>query len=92
MTTPRRRVELWAGPLVVLLARLPKIVPFLVVMGLLVTGLLLEGLAGAVLLGVVGLLAAQLLLLSWPALEPPARVLRTAVVALVLVRAVTFAF
>ena len=51
MSTPfRRRVELQAGPLVVLMAKLPRVVPFLVVLGLLVAGLLIGGGTGAILL------------------------------------------
>lgn len=90
MPTIRRRVELRAGPLVVLLARLPRVVPFLVAVVLVVTGLLLGGVAGAVLLGLLGLLTGVLLCLSWPAIEPGARALRVAVVVLVLGRAVSF--
>lgn len=91
MSTPfRRRVELRAGPLVVLLSRLPKVVPFLVVLGLLVAGLLAQGAAGALLLGVLTLLLAVLLYLAWPALHPQPRMLRLLIVVLVAVRAITF--
>ena len=48
MSSPfRRRVELQAGPLVVLMAKLPRVVPFLVVLALLVAGLLIQGLGRA---------------------------------------------
>lgn len=91
MTTSfRRRVELKAGPLVVLLARLPRIVPFAVVLGLLVAGLLVEGTGGAALLAILALLLAVLLFLAWPALQQQARFLRVLIVVLVLARAVTF--
>jgi hypothetical protein len=85
----RRQLELRAGPVVVLLARLPRVVPFLVVLGLLVAGLLVGGAVGALLLGVLALLMALLLLLGWPALEPQGRLLRALVVAVVAVRAVS---
>jgi hypothetical protein len=91
MSTPfRRRVELQAGPVLVLFSRLPKIVPFAVVLGLLITGLLVGGSVGALLLGVLALLLATLLYLAWPALLPQARYLRLAVVLAVTVRAVLF--
>lgn len=90
MTTPRRRFELQIGPLVVLLARLPRIVPFLIVFGLLIGGLLLEGLAGALVLLVLSALLAALLFLAWPALPGQARVVRTLVLGALLVRALTF--
>lgn len=92
MSTPsfRRRVETAAGPLVVVLARLPRIVPFLVVMALLLAGLFLQGVVGALLLLALTAGLAVLLALAWPALEPGARLLRLAVVALIGVRALSF--
>lgn len=83
MTSLRRRVELKAGPLVVLLHRLPRAVPFLLVAALLLAGLGLKGVVGAVLLLVLAALLGLLLLLSWPVLQPSARVIRLATVALV---------
>ena len=91
MTTPfRRRVELQAGPLVVLLARLPKAVPFVLVLGLLIAGLLAQGTVGAVLLLVLAALMALLLFLAWPALQPAPRLFRLLIVAAVVARAVSF--
>lgn len=91
MSTPfRRRVELRAGPVLVVLGRLPKIVPFAVVLGLLVAGLLVGGPVGALLLGILALLLAVLLFLAWPALQPQPRFLRLLIVALVTARALTF--
>ena len=92
MTTLRRRVELRAGPLVIMLARLPRAVPFLLVLGLLVAGLLARGAAGGVLLLVLALLLGVLLLLSWPALDPRPRALRSTVVLLVVLRGLLFLF
>jgi hypothetical protein len=92
MSTPfRRRVELKAGPLVVLLAKLPRVVPFLLVLGLLVAGLLIGGGAGAILLGALALLLAVLLFLAWPALEPQGRMIRLLVIAVVIARGITLA-
>lgn len=92
MTGWRRRVEQQAGPVVVLMARLPRFVPFLVVAVLLVAGLLLQGVAGGVLLLVLAVLLSLLLVLSWPALQPGPRVLRVFVVGLVVLRALSYLF
>lgn len=73
-----------------LLGRMPRWVPFVVVAVLLVGALVAQGLLGGVLLLVLAALLAVLLTLSWPALQPAARLLRLAVVALVAVRAVVF--
>ena len=90
MTTPRRQLEVKLGPVIVLLARLPRIVPFLVVLGLLLGGLLLQGVAGALLLLVLSALLGVLLSLAWPALPERARLIRLAVVVVLAVRAVLF--
>lgn len=74
----------------VLVGNLPRAVPFLLVAGLLVAGLLVQGVVGGVLLLVLTALLGSLLYLSWPALDPGARLLRTAVVAIVAVRAASF--
>ncbi len=87
MTSPRafrRRVELTAGPVLVMMSRLPRVVPFLVVLMLLVGGLLLSGPVGAALLALLALLLGLLLFLAWPALPQQDRLLRLAVVLLVL--------
>jgi len=89
VTTFRRRVELRGGPLLVLLARLPRIVPFLLVFALLVAGLLIRGAVGAAMVGGVALLLGLLLYLGWPALTAQARIIRALVLLLVIVRAVT---
>ena len=90
MSTFRRRVELQAGPVVVLLGKLPRVVPFLLVFGLLIGGLVAEGVVGAALLTLLALLMGVLLYLAWPALTQQSRVLRSAVLVAVVVRAVTF--
>ncbi len=92
MPSLRRRIELRAGPLLVLLARLPRVVPFLLVFALLLGGLLLGGVAGGVLLLVLAVLLALLVVVAWPALPPQGRVVRVAVTALVTVRAAAFLF
>lgn len=80
------------GPAVVVASRLPRAVPFLVVAGLLIGGLLAQGAVGGVLLLVLAALLGALLLLSWPGLQPGPRLLRLAVVVLVVVRAAIFLF
>ena len=88
--TFRRSFEQRIGPLVVMLARTPKAVPFLLVAGLLVGGLLAQGVVGAVLLLILAGGLGALLYLSWPALHEGPRLIRTAVVAIVGVRALSF--
>ena len=90
MTTPRRKFEKRVGPFVAMVGQLPRWVPFLVVAVLLVGGLLAQGVVGALMLGLLVLLLGSLLVLSWPVLQPPARVLRLAVLGLLAARAVTF--
>lgn len=90
MTVPfRRRVELSLGPVVVVLARLPRWVPFLAVLGLLLLGLAAGGAVGGVVLLVLAALLGLLLFLAWPSLRPNDRAIRLVVTALVVVRAVT---
>ena len=85
----RRTIERGVGPFVVLAGRLPRAVPFLVVVALLVGGLLLGGPIGAALLLVLAAILALLLALAWPALQSAPRLLRLAVVAVLVVRAVS---
>jgi hypothetical protein len=75
---------------VVLVGRLPRVVPFLVVAALLVAGLTVQGVVGGVLLLVLAALLGGLLALSWPALEQGARLLRLLVVLLVAGRGLSF--
>ena len=85
MSTFRRSVELKAGPVLVLLARAPRWVPFVLVLGCVVGGLLLTGPGGAVLLAVVLALLGLQLYFAWPVLLPPQRALRAAVLGLIAV-------
>jgi hypothetical protein len=83
-------VEKRVGPLLVLVGRMPRAVPFVVVIALLLAGLALGGAAGALLLLLLAGGLGVLLLLSWPALLPGPRALRVAVLALLVARAATF--
>ena len=83
----RRALEQKAGPLLVLLARAPRWVPFAVVLACVVGGLTLHGPVAGALLALVLLLLALQLFFAWPVLEPGQRALRS-VVLLLLVAAV----
>ena len=93
MTRPRpgfrRTAELKAGPLLVLIARLPRVVPFLAVLALVVGGLLLPGATGAVLLGLVLAFLGLQLFFAWPVLVPPQRLLRAAVLVMLVAAVAT---
>jgi hypothetical protein len=80
--TLRRALEQKAGPLLVLLARAPRWVPFAVVLACVVGGLTLHGPVAAALLALVLVLLGLQLFFAWPVLEPPQRVLRSVVLVL----------
>jgi hypothetical protein len=84
----RRALERGSLPLLTWLARLPRAVPFLVLLALLVGGILLGGPLGAVLVGLVALVVAWLLVLAWPALTGVERLGRVAVLLLAVALAV----
>ena len=84
----RESFERASLPALTFLSGLPRAVPFLVVIGLVVAGALLPG-WGWVLIALVVLLLAWILLLAWPRLTPAERLMRTAVVAILLAVAVT---
>lgn len=74
------------------LTRLPRALPFLVVLGLLVGGIFIGGAVGAVLLAVVVLVVAWLLYLGWPRLTTSERLGRTAVLLLAVALCLTQVF
>ncbi len=78
----RVKIEHLSDPVLRHVARLPKVVPALVVLALLVLGALLRQVAGAICFAVCALLVGWLLYLSWPRLSPPERMMRGAVVLL----------
>jgi hypothetical protein len=88
----RRRFEQQAGPVVVVVSQLPRVVPFLVGALLLVAGLLVKGVVGGLLLLLLAGLLGGLLVLSWPALRPGPRVVRLLVLALLVGEGVGFLF
>lgn len=72
-----------------LLSALPRWLIFFAVVGVLVVGLLASGVLGALALLLLAGFLGWLLVLSWPALDAPSRLLRVAVVAALLGLAVT---
>jgi hypothetical protein len=88
----RTSIERVSAPTLVRLSRLPRMLPFLVMLALIVAGLLIHGPAGfaLIMLGVLFLL--WLLYLGWPALAPVERLMRVAVVLLGTALAVTQLF
>ncbi|HEU5242098.1 MAG TPA: DUF6703 family protein [Ornithinibacter sp.] len=88
MSSLRESFERASLPALTFLSGLPRAVPFLVVIGLVVAGALLPG-WGWVLIALVVLLLAWILILAWPRLTPAERLMRTAVVAILLAVTVT---
>ena len=81
----RRALErISAGPLR-MLTRLPRWALLGVVLGLVVVGLIVRGPVGGAALLAVGLLLGWLTALSWPAVAPPARLVRVLASLVVLV-------
>jgi hypothetical protein len=76
---PRRTIEAASRPLLLWLVRLPRVVPFLVLLALLVGGLFVAGLPGATAAGSVALFVLWLLYLGWPRLGWAERLGRAAV-------------
>ena len=91
MSPLRESIERSSLPALTWLSRLPRAVPFLLVLGLAVAGILLPP-PGWLLIAVVALLLAWILYLAWPRLTSSERMLRLAVVAMLLAITVTQAF
>lgn len=87
----RERIETASTPVVTWLNRLPRFVPFLVVLALMVAGVLVPGWGWLLLLMVV-LFLGWTLYLSWPALEPTPRLARVTVMLMAVAITVTQAF
>lgn len=79
----RRTVERRSAPVLLWLSSRPKLLLPALVLVLLVGGLAAPAPYGAPLLVLLGLLLAWLSYLSWPVLEPRARLLRAAVLLLI---------
>ncbi|MFC7489103.1 MULTISPECIES: DUF6703 family protein [unclassified Knoellia] len=91
MSPLRESFERTSAPLLQTLAGLPRAVPFLLVLALMVAGVVIPG-WGWILVAVVTLFLLWLLLLGWPRLSVPERLMRVAVVAIAFAVTVTQAF
>jgi len=83
----RSMIERRSAPLLLALRRLPGWVPFLALLALVLGGLFAPAPLGAALLAILALIVGWVTYLAWPALAPPGRLLRLAVLALMLVAA-----
>jgi hypothetical protein len=84
----RRAVERRSAALLVYLHQLPRWVPPVVLAVLLIAGLTVHGVLGGIALVAVALVLVWLAVVSWPSLSPAGRVVRVAVIALVIAAAV----
>lgn len=91
MSTPRERIEHASLPALTWLSRLPRAIPFLVVLALMVAGILVPG-WGWVLLALVLLFLVWVGYLSWPTLDRTNRIMRGTIVLFVAALTVTQAF
>ncbi len=83
-TGARRSLENASALPITFLHQLPRWVAPSVLAGLFVLGAFVRGWVGAVAIGLVALVIGWLASLSWPALNPPGRVLRVLIVALLI--------
>ena len=88
----RQRIDHASLPLMSKLTRLPRLVPFLIMVALLVGGMLIGGPAGFVLMALAAVFVAWVLYLSWPALNSSERIMRLAVLLIAVALAVVQLF
>jgi hypothetical protein len=88
----RTTIERASAPTLVRLSRLPRMVPFIVMLALIVAGLVIHGPVGFVLIMLGVLFLVWLLYLGWPALARVERLMRLAVVVLGSALAITQLF
>ena len=88
MSTLRESFERASLPALSFLSGLPRLVPFLAILGLTLAGVLLPG-WGWLLLALVVLVLTWILLLAWPRLSTAERLMRLAVVALMVAVTIT---
>ena len=74
------------------LTRLPKLLPFAIMLTLLVAGVLIGGPPGFVLMMLASTFLAWVLYLSWPALTSSERLMRSAVLLLAVVMSISVLF
>ncbi|MDX6288106.1 MAG: hypothetical protein QOG53_3591 [Frankiales bacterium] len=80
----RAKVERRSAVHLAYLTRLPRFLPFVVMLALALVAIFISGPAGGVAWFVVAAFLAWLAYFSWPALTPPARVLRIVAVGIVI--------
>ena len=85
----RPTIERASLPLITRLNSLPRVVPFLLLLGLLVAGAVIVGPVGFVLMGLAAVFVAWILFLSWPRLTSSERIMRSAVLLLAAAMAIT---
>ena len=90
--TVRHRIDHASLPLMTKLSRLPRLVPFLILLALLVAGVLISGQVGFVLMSLAAIFVAWVLYLSWPRLSGSERIMRLAVLLLAVAMAVVQLF
>lgn len=88
----RPNIERASLPLITRLSRLPRAVPFLLLLALLVAGVIIEGVVGFVLMGLAAIFVGWILYLSWPRLSGSERIMRSAVLLLAVALAVVQLF
>ena len=91
-STLRPSIERASLPLVTKLTGLPRAVPFLLLLALFVAGVMIAGPAGFILMSLGTAFVAWILYLSWPRLTSSERIMRSAVLLLATVMAITLLF
>lgn len=84
----RESIEQASLPAVKAMSEWPKWLPFLLILGMMVGGVLIPT-YGWILIALVAVFLAWLLYLSWPRLTSPEKLMRFAVIAIVVVAAIT---
>jgi hypothetical protein len=90
--TLRPSIERASLPLITRLSSLPRVVPFLLLLALLVAGVMIAGPVGFILMALGAVFVAWILYLSWPRLTSSERIMRSAVLLLAAVMAITLLF
>ncbi|MGN6636639.1 MAG: DUF6703 family protein [Oryzihumus sp.] len=88
----RDKIERASVPALTFLARLPRLVPFFILLVLLLAGAIAGHALGFVLMGLAALFVGWLLYLAWPRLTSSERLRRSAVVLLAVALAITQLF
>jgi hypothetical protein len=90
--TLRQRIDQASLPLMTKLSKMPKLVPFLILLALLIGGVVIGGTVGFVLMSLAAIFVAWVLYLSWPRLTGSERIMRLAVLLLAVAMAVVQLF